>query len=129
MARLSNEEAFSFLREHKDFEAFLAGLSLENYPGISLEQVFYLVSTGVAGEGMPVSSLTRLLEDIHHWCDAHSHGGTRTGAGAPKRTKAIKKITLSAEEDDIVRAKEAAKAQGASLQKLFREWLCEVGQS
>jgi len=129
MGRLSNKEAFSFLREHKDFESFLNGLALSNYPGITLEQVFYLISTGVVGEGMPLSSVTKLLEDIHGWCASHSHGGTRLGAGAPKRTKAIKKITLSAEEEDIAKAKEVAKARGTSLQKLFREWLLQVCQS
>lgn len=126
MSRLSNEEAFSFLREHKDFQLFLNDLTLADYPGLTLEQVFYLVSTGVVGEGMPLSSVTKLLIDIHRWCDAHSHGGARLGAGAPKRTKAIRKITLSAEEEDIVRAKAVARAHGTSLQKMFRQWLSEL---
>ena len=72
---------------------------------------------------MRIESVYQLMKDIKIWVSKRSHGGFRKGAGAPKRTKEIKQISLSAEKEDIQKAKEYAKSKGVSLQSLFREWL------
>lgn len=127
MIALSNQQALATLKDHKQFDEFLSSLEFTNYPGLDLSKVFYFISTGVLIDNMPLSSTFKLMEDVKIWLSQHSHGGLREGAGALKRTKNIKKITLSAEAVDIEKAKRRAQKQGTSLQQLFREWL-KVGR-
>lgn len=126
MIALSNQQALATLKDHRQFGEFINSLEFINYPGLDLNKVFYFISTAVLVDDMPLSSTFKLMEDIKIWLSRHSHGGLRNGAGAPKKTKNVKKITLSAESIDIEKAKNRAQKQGTSLQQMFREWLKDI---
>ncbi len=120
---MNNQEALDTMKHHKRFEEFLHGIDFKKYPGLDLKKVFYFISNGTLVRGMPLDSTYKLMESIRVWLEQHSHGGARHGAGRPGKNRTIKKITLSAEEKDIVMAKARAKTKGSSLQKEFRTWL------
>ncbi|MBL7662168.1 hypothetical protein JNK13_05390 [bacterium] len=123
MINLSNQEALKHLKDHKQFKAFLEALDFSKYPGLNIEQVFLWISTGTLVKGMNLNSTLLLLGEIKSWASAHSQGGYRKNAGAPKRNIEIRRITLSAERKDIERARAIATQKNTSLQAMFREWL------
>ncbi len=126
---MNNQEALDSLRHHKKFEEFLNQLNLRKYPGLSLEKIFYFITTGTLVEGMPIESTYKLMRAIKQWLNDSSHGGVRRGAGRPKIHSEIVKITLSAEKDDIEAARAFANHSGSSLQALFRAWLEQLGKT
>lgn len=123
MINLSNEDALKRLKEHQQFDKFLESFDEAQYPGITLEQVFVFISTGVLVEGMALDSSLRLMKDIKKWISKHSHGGQRPGAGRKPSKRTLRNITFTADEKEIAKAKKVAKKAGMSLQKAFREWL------
>jgi hypothetical protein len=127
--RLSNQEALSLLKNHKNFQDFLDNLNYKKYPNLTLEKIFFFISSGVLIENMPLDETRNLIRDIKSWLNLHRRGGLREGAGRPKKSKNIVKITLSAEESSIKKAKENAKRKGSSLQALFRNWLNEINKT
>jgi hypothetical protein len=128
MINLSNDEALKRLKEHEQFDKFLESFDEARYSGITLEQVFVFISTGVLVEGMALDSSLRLMKDIKKWISKHSHGGQRRGAGRKPSKKSLRNITFTADEKDIAKAKKIAKKAGLSLQKAFREWLQNISK-
>jgi hypothetical protein len=120
---MSNQEVLSELKNHKKFQYFLDNLDYTKYPSLDLEKVFYFISTGVLVDNMSLNSTRELLRDIKKWLNLNKRGGIREGAGRPKKTKKIIKITLSAEEEAINSVRKKAESEGTSLQALFRSWL------
>lgn len=127
MPSLSNQQALNQLKHHKQFSEFLRDLDYEQYPGLDLEKVFYFVSTGTVVKGMPLDSTLKLLQKIKSWLANHSHGGPRQGSGRPKSNKQFQRVTLSAEEKYLKRARKVAEKKGTSLQQMFRKWLVSIG--
>lgn len=127
MIKLSNKQAFNYLKEHQDFQTFLENFKTEQYPGLTLEQVYTLIMTGVVVKGMNLESTIKISDDIKAWVSKRSHGGLRKRAGRKKSNKEFSNITLNAEKADIQKAKAKAKENGSSLQREFRKWLVEMG--
>lgn len=123
---MSSEEVLNKLANHKKLDDFLNQIDFNIYKGLSLEKVFYFIKTGTLMSGMPLDETYSLLREMKKWLNDNSHGGKREGSGRPRVNKNITKVTLSAEEEDILRAKNYAKERGESLQSLFREWLAEL---
>ena len=120
---MNSQEILKNLANHKKLDDFLNQIDFNIYKNLTLEKVFYFIKSGTLIADMPLDETYQFYRAIKKWLNDTSHGGKRLGAGRPKINKKITKITLSAEEEDIINAKNYAKDNGKSLQSLFREWL------